>query len=80
MTHVDALFDQLTGLRDDSRSCEACFVGDAERLVMLPDHARVLRILNEIDEPDHDVAHQVAENFAVLLASRPGCKKEDHPE
>jgi uncharacterized protein (DUF849 family) len=42
-------------------------VGDAERLVKLPGHRSVLRILIEIEEQDLGVARQVAANIAAVL-------------
>ncbi len=45
----------------------AFVVGDIERLIMLAGHTWVLHILNEIEEQDHDVARQVAEDIAAAL-------------
>ncbi len=42
-------------------------VDDAERLVSLPDHARVLRILIEVDEQDIAVGRAVADGIAAVL-------------
>ena len=42
-------------------------VADAERLVKLPGHRPVLRILIEIEEQDLGVARQVASNIAAIL-------------
>lgn len=42
-------------------------VTDAERFVKLPGHDRVLRILIEIEEQDHNVARQVAEDIIATL-------------
>jgi uncharacterized protein (DUF849 family) len=44
-------------------------VADAERLLSLPDHTRVLRILIEIDEQDVARAMAVADGIATTLAS-----------
>jgi uncharacterized protein (DUF849 family) len=42
-------------------------IADAERLVRLPDHGRVLRILVEIEEQDQGVARQVADEITAVL-------------
>ena len=42
-------------------------VADAERLINLPDHSRVLRILIEIEEQDQGAARQVAYDITVVL-------------
>ncbi|WP_274630148.1 3-keto-5-aminohexanoate cleavage protein [Arvimicrobium flavum] len=42
-------------------------VDDAERLVRLPDHAQVLRILIEVDEQDLVLAREVADGIAAVL-------------
>lgn len=42
-------------------------VADAERLITLPDHRRVFRVLIEIEEQDLDVARQVADGIAAVL-------------
>ena len=42
-------------------------VADAERLVKLPGHDRVLRILIEIEEQDQGVACQLAEDIGAVL-------------
>ncbi len=43
-------------------------VADAERLLSLPDHSRVLRVLIEIDEQDLARAMAVADGIATTLA------------
>lgn len=42
-------------------------VADAERFVRLPDHARVLRVLIEIEEQDPGVARRAADGIAAVL-------------
>lgn len=42
-------------------------VADAERLIKLPDHGRVFRVLIEIDEQNLSVARQVADDVAAML-------------
>ena len=42
-------------------------VADAERLIKLPDHGRVFRILIEIEEQNLDVARQIADDIAAVL-------------
>jgi uncharacterized protein (DUF849 family) len=49
-------------------------VADAERLVKLPGHRPVLRILIEIEEQDLGVARQIAANIAAIL-NRAGLRR-----